>query len=145
MITKNDIDRAMTHAVDIADRASTPFGSALLDKDGNIILDAVNTSAADGPLAHAEMNLLHRAIEMKLPLQEMCLVSTCEPCPMCMGAILWSKVSQCAYGVSIATAAKYMKQIHINARDIATSGLVNVKLIEEQHSEKVIPLFEKYA
>ncbi len=144
MFTNDDLAKAMVHTIEVADRASTPFAAILLDKNGKVVLDAVNTSAKDGPLAHAEMNLLHQAVIMKLNLEEMCLVSTCEPCPMCMGAIVWSKISRCAYGVSIEIASKYMNQIHINARDIAAASFTKVKLIEKIHFKKALTLFQKY-
>lgn len=144
MLANDDIKRAMTHTIGIADGASTPFASTLLDMDGDIVLEAVNTSAKDGPLAHAEMNLLHRAIKMKLPLKEMCLVSTCEPCPMCTGAIIWSNISHCVYAVSIDQASKYLHQIHINSKDIVAAGFTKVKLTEGILSEKALHLFQKY-
>jgi tRNA(adenine34) deaminase len=144
MLSEHELKKAMLHTIEIADHASTPFASILADKHGNVFLEAVNTSANDGPLAHAEMNLLHRAIELKLPLQDLCLLSTCEPCPMCMGAIVWSKVRHCIYAVSIDQASEYLNQIHIHARDIVKAGFTKVKLTEGLLSKKALLLFEKY-
>lgn len=145
MWTRDELEQAMEHSIKIADKARTPFASLLLDQRGDIVLEAVNTSKKDGPLAHAEMNLLHHAIKLKLPLNEMCLVSTCEPCPMCMAAMIWSKLSHCAYAVSIDKASDYLNQIHISAEEIARSGFAEVHLIKDVLTNNALALFEEYA
>jgi tRNA(Arg) A34 adenosine deaminase TadA len=145
MWAKIDLDKAMIRAIETADASKTPFAAALVDKQGNIVLEAVNTSQKDGPLAHAEMNLLREAIQQKLPIEKMCLISTCEPCPMCAGAMIWSHINYCGYGVSIEQASKYLKQIDLSAERVVQSGFGKIVIIGGIHADKALSLFENYS
>lgn len=74
-------------------RGGGPFG-ALVVRDGRIIGSGVNqvTSSTD-PTAHAEINAIRAACRHLGHWQlEGCEVySSCEPCPMCLGAIYWAR------------------------------------------------------
>ncbi len=77
-----------------------PFGAVVV-KDGAIISEGVNrVIVSRDPTAHAEIVAIrdacrkHGAAELKS-----CeLYSTCEPCPMCLGAIYWSRLSRVYFG-----------------------------------------------
>ncbi|MFC2104084.1 nucleoside deaminase [Bacteroidota bacterium] len=73
-----------------------PFGAVIV-KDGEIIAKGVNrvTSNID-PTAHAEVNAIREA-SAKLGtfnLQGCEIYSSCEPCPMCLGAIYWAHLDK---------------------------------------------------
>ena len=68
-----------------------PFG-AVIAKDGIIIAEASNSVTIDlDPTAHAEVNCIRQATrKLKTFNLEGCEIYTsCEPCPMCLGAIYW--------------------------------------------------------
>jgi guanine deaminase len=70
-----------------------PFGCVIV-KDGAIIAEGSNEiSATNDPTAHAEVVAIRRACQALEHFQlEDCIVYTsCEPCPMCMGAIYWAR------------------------------------------------------
>jgi guanine deaminase len=70
-----------------------PFG-ALVVKDGKVIAKAMNeVTSTDDPTAHAEVVAIRRACKILGSYQlEGCDVYTsCEPCPMCLGAIYWAR------------------------------------------------------
>lgn len=70
-----------------------PFG-ALVVKDDRMIASGVNlVTATNDPTAHAEMLAIRAACHAlgAFQLQECELYSTCEPCPMCIGAIYWAR------------------------------------------------------
>jgi tRNA(Arg) A34 adenosine deaminase TadA len=71
-----------------------PFG-ALLVHDHDVILTAENTVVSgNNPTHHAETNLINMAWK-SLPadvIKASVLYTSCEPCPMCTGAIFWSGV-----------------------------------------------------
>lgn len=79
-----------------------PFG-ALLVKDGEIVYTNENQiySATD-PTFHAEAGLLRRfcAETHITDLREYTLYSSCEPCFMCCGAMVWTKLGRLVYGAS---------------------------------------------
>ncbi|WP_078380077.1 nucleoside deaminase [Sutcliffiella halmapala] len=76
-----------------------PFG-AIIVKDGVIIGQGVNkvTSHTD-PTAHAEVQAIrHACLEMKdFQLTNCTLYTSCEPCPMCFGAIYWARLKEVYY------------------------------------------------
>lgn len=78
-----------------------PFGALITDKDGNIISEARNTVLLNhDPTAHAEINAIRLASE-KLGshnLKDCVLYTSCYPCPMCLGAIVWSNIKTVYYG-----------------------------------------------
>ena len=80
-----------------------PFGALLVAGNGAVLAAAENTQLSEGQvLAHAEMNLLHRAVAEFSPdvLAAATMYTSAEPCAMCAGAIFWSGVSRLVYGLS---------------------------------------------
>jgi tRNA(Arg) A34 adenosine deaminase TadA len=70
-----------------------PF-AALVVKDGEIISEGTNSVTAwNDPTAHAEIVAIRRACEklQTFQLTGCDIYSTCEPCPMCLGAIYWAR------------------------------------------------------
>lgn len=85
-----------------------PFGAVIV-RSGKIIAEAVNqVTAANDPTAHAEM-LAIRAACAKLGAFELrgCeIYASCEPCPMCLGAIYWSRLSRIYFAALASDASK---------------------------------------
>ena len=80
-----------------------PFGAMLVAGNGAVLAVAENSQISDEQvLAHAEMNLLHRAVRDFTPdvLASSTLYTSAEPCAMCAGAIFWSGVSRLVFGLS---------------------------------------------
>ena len=77
-----------------------PFGAVIV-KDGEIIATGVNrvTDSCD-PTAHAEVSAIREATR-KLKTFDLSgceIYSSCEPCPMCLGAIYWARLDKLYYG-----------------------------------------------
>jgi guanine deaminase len=72
-----------------------PFG-ALVARHGQIVASATNqvTSTLD-PTAHAEVVAIRRACQAlgQIDLSDCDLYCSCEPCPMCLGALYWARVA----------------------------------------------------
>jgi guanine deaminase len=85
-----------------------PFGAVIV-KDGEIISEGVNcVTSANDPTAHAEVTVI-RAACAKLgvfDLQGCEIYTSCEPCPMCLGAIYWARLARVYYGNVAADAAE---------------------------------------
>ena len=84
-----------------------PFG-ALIVKGGMIISEGTNrVTATNDPTAHAEMIAIREACRKLETFQlDGCeLYTSCEPCPMCLGAIYWARPAGVYYGASAADAA----------------------------------------
>jgi len=76
-----------------------PFGAVIV-RDGKIIAEGWNevTSALD-PTAHAEVTAIRRACLAvdSFSLEGATLYSSCEPCPMCLAATYWARISRLVY------------------------------------------------
>jgi len=87
--------------------AGGPF-AALVVRDGVVIAEGTNmVSTSHDPTAHAEMIAIRRACQEleKADLTDCEIYTTCEPCLMCVGAILWSKPDRVFYGATRGDAA----------------------------------------
>ena len=77
-----------------------PFG-AVISKDGAIISEGVNrVTSQNDPTAHAEVVAIRLACaKLGTFLLEGCdIYTSCEPCPMCLGAIYWAHLSHIYFG-----------------------------------------------
>lgn len=80
-----------------------PFGAMLVAGNGAVLAVAENSQISDEQLlAHAEMNLLRRAVKDFTPdvLATSTLYTSAEPCAMCAGAIFWSGITRLVFGLS---------------------------------------------
>ena len=100
-MTKEELMRkAIELSVKNVAEGGGPFG-AVIAKDGEIIATGVNRVTADhDPTAHAEVSAIREAAR-KLGTFDLggCeIYSSCEPCPMCLGAIYWARLDRLYYG-----------------------------------------------
>ena len=86
-----------------------PFG-AVIAKNGEIIATGVNrVTASCDPTAHAEVSAI-RAAAAKLGTFDLSgyeIYTSCEPCPMCLGAIYWARLDKMYYANNKTDAKKY--------------------------------------
>jgi len=76
-----------------------PFGAVVV-KNGEIIAEAVNlVTKTNDPTAHAEVGAIRKAAATlnTFDLSGCELYTSCEPCPMCFGAIYWSRIGKVYY------------------------------------------------
>lgn len=95
--------RAIAISEAARDHGNHPFGALLATADGRIAAEAENTCiTAHDVTGHAETNLVSLASQRFEPeeLAGMTLVTSCEPCAMCSGAIYWSGIASVVYGLS---------------------------------------------
>ncbi len=85
-----------------------PFGAVIV-KRGSIIAEGVNrVTATNDPTAHAEVVAIREACAKvgAFELRECEIYASCEPCPMCLGAIYWARLSRVYFGNVAADASK---------------------------------------
>lgn len=85
-----------------------PFGAVVV-KGGKIIAEGVNeVTATNDPSAHAEIVAIRTACRKlgSFQLPGCRIYSSCEPCPMCLGAIYWARPSRVYFGCSKQDAAQ---------------------------------------
>jgi guanine deaminase len=102
----------MRQAIDLATAnvtsgAGGPFGAVIV-RDGRVVATGVNrVTATNDPTAHAEVVAIRAACQALNSFQlSGCVVYTsCEPCPMCLAALYWSRCDAIFYGNTAADAA----------------------------------------
>ena len=73
-----------------------PFGAVVV-KDGEIVGEGCNcVTSTNDPTAHAEIVAIRNACQKlkSFQLEDCVIYTSCEPCPMCLGAIYWARPKQ---------------------------------------------------
>lgn len=87
--------------------AGGPFGSVVV-RDGEIIAEGYNgVTSNNDPTAHAEVTAIREACQKlgTFQLEDCEIYTSCEPCPMCLGAIYWARPKAVYYACSREDAA----------------------------------------
>ena len=109
----NDHAHFLQQAIDLATGnvvtgRGGPFGAVIV-RDGEVIATGVNqVTASNDPTAHAEVTAIRNACRAlsTFELRGAVIYSSCEPCPMCLAAILWARLDALYYGSTAADAAR---------------------------------------
>ena len=99
--------RAIQLSLESVKHGGGPFGAVIV-KEGKIIAEAANRVTLDNdPTAHAEVNAIRQAARSlgKFDLSGCDIYTSCEPCPMCLGAIYWAHLDHIYYGCNRRDAA----------------------------------------
>jgi len=73
-----------------------PFGAVIV-QDGKVVAEGMNrVTSTNDPTAHAEVLAIRQACEKLgvFELKDCELYTSCEPCPMCLGAIYWARLAR---------------------------------------------------
>jgi tRNA(Arg) A34 adenosine deaminase TadA len=109
-----DQARFMRRAIELAVenvrlKRGGPFGAVVV-KNGQIIAEGTNlVTTTNDPTAHAEVVSIRQACAAlkNFQLDGCDLYTSCEPCPMCLGAIYWARAARVFYGGTHKDAAAY--------------------------------------
>ena len=85
----------------ISNKEGGPFGAVITNKEGNIIANGNNKVLKNNdPTAHAEVVAIREACKKlnTYDLSDYILYTSCEPCPMCLSAIIWTNIKEVYYG-----------------------------------------------
>jgi tRNA(Arg) A34 adenosine deaminase TadA len=102
----------MRHAIALsrrgmADGAGGPFGAVVV-LDGKVVAEGWNqVTSTNDPTAHAEVVAIRRACAAlgRFDLRGATVFTSCEPCPMCLAALYWSRCDAVVYANDRAQAA----------------------------------------
>ena len=123
-----------------------PFGAVITDKDGNIIANGNNqVLKQQDPTAHAEIVAIRNACKKmnKYNLSDCILYTSCEPCPMCLSAIIWANIKEVYYGCTKEDAGNigFRDDIIYDYLKGKNNELINLKQLDR---EECIKTFEEY-
>ena len=123
-----------------------PFGAVITDKEGNIIAEGNNrVLCSNDPTAHAEVVAIRTACE-KLKTYDLSgyiLYTSCEPCPMCLSAIIWANIKTVYYGCTKEDAGSigFRDDIIYQYLKGENKDLINLKQMDR---DECIHAFEEY-
>ena len=133
-ITEKDKEY-MREAIRLADESvkngGGPFGAVIV-RNGEIVAGSANSVTIDNdPTAHAEVNTIRQACKKlgTFDLSDCVIYTSCEPCPMCLGAIYWARIKKIYYGNTKKDAA-----------DINFADDFIYKELEQRKEERFVPL-----
>lgn len=96
------MERAATLAEEAVKHGNEPFGAVLVKNDEIVYESENKIYTAHDPTYHAEAGLIREFCGKTgiTDLHEYTLYSSCEPCFMCSGALVWVKLGRLVYGAS---------------------------------------------
>ena len=141
----------MRRALELADKAEElgeiPVGAVLVDDSGKIIGEGWNLSIVHSdPTAHAEIVALRHAAQciQNYRLLNFTLYVTLEPCTMCAGAILHSRIKRLVFGASDAKTGAVGSRFHFfDDYKMNHSLEITGGVLQEECSRKLSAFFQK--
>jgi len=123
-----------------------PFGAIITDKKGTIIATGHNhVLDQNDPTAHAEVTAIRNACKKlnTYDLSNHILYTSCEPCPMCLSAIIWSNIKEIYYACTREDAGKigFRDDIIYDYLEGKNKNLITLTQIDR---ENCIDVFETY-
>lgn len=138
--------RAIELSINSVKEGGGPFG-AVIARDGEIVAEGNNrVTINNDPTAHAEVNAIRNACA-KLGVYDLggCEIYTsCEPCPMCLGAIYWAHLDKIYYANDRKDAAKIGFDDDFIYKEIALSPYRRQKPSEILLRDEAIKAFKMW-
>lgn len=123
-----------------------PFGAVIV-RNGEIIAEGFNsvTSTKD-PTAHAEIMAIREACRQlgSFLLEDCVMYTSCEPCPMCLGAIYWSRIKRVVYASDREDAAEVGFDDQHIYYELAKGVSERTILFDQLLPEEGKPLFKRW-
>lgn len=123
-----------------------PFGAVIV-KDGKIIAKGVNqVTANNDPTAHAEVMAIRGACQKlgSFQLAGCEIYTSCEPCPMCLGAIYWARPDKVYFANTKADAAAIQFDDQFIYEELARTISERKLFTEQLLRDEALVAFEKW-
>ena len=134
-------------AIEISKKAKYPYG-AIVVKNGEIIgRSDDNTLIETSMYSHAELEAIESASNDKNlygDLKDATLYVSCEPCMMCMGAILYEGISKIVYAATLQDSNdNYCPEMIIDIDVLAKYSNNKIEIVKELHRDKAVEVLKK--
>ncbi len=148
MATKKEgfMKLAIKLAVENVENGGGPFGAVIV-RDNRVIATGANrVTANNDPTAHAEVCAIRAACRelQTFDLSGCDIYTSCEPCPMCLGAIYWAHIDHIYYGCNKHDAAAAGFDDSFIYKEISLPKEQRSKAIEEMLSEEAMSTFDAW-
>ena len=134
-------------AIEISKKAKYPYG-AIAVKDGEIIgRSDDNTLMGISMYSHAELEAIESASKSKNlygDLKGATMYVSCEPCMMCMGAILYEEFSKIVYAATLQDSNdNYCPEMITDIDVLAKYSNSKIEIVKELHRDKAVEVLKK--
>ena len=139
----------MDIAIEISKNAKYPYG-AIIVKDGKIIGRSDDETLMSKTMySHAELMAIESACKenpnLYGELKGTTMYVSCEPCMMCMGAILYEEISRIVYATTIEDSNQYIcKEVICDINELAKCAKSNIEIVNEFKREEGLEVLKKY-
>lgn len=138
--------KAIELSIENVKNGGGPFGAVIV-KDGEIVATGVNRVTANhDPTAHAEVSVIRAACQKlgTFDLSGCEIYTSCEPCPMCLGAIYWAHLDKIYYGNNKTDAARIGFDDSFIYDELALERKDRNKAMEELLPDEAIAAFRAW-
>lgn len=151
MMTEKDYE-FMLRAIELAEQGMDgndggPFGAVIVNADGEIVGEGNNkVTSTNDPTAHAEVVAIRNACENlgTFQLTGCTIYTSCEPCPMCLGAIYWARPDKILYACSREDAAAIGFDDEFIYKEIPKEAEDRKILTKQMLRDKAVLVFQKW-
>ena len=133
-------------SIEISKNAKYPYG-AIIVKDNEIIGRSDDKTLMETSMySHAELEAIESASKNKNlygDLKGTTLYVSCEPCMMCMGAILYEEISKIVYAATLQDSNdNYCPEMITNIDELSKYSKEKIEIIKELHREKAVEILK---
>jgi tRNA(adenine34) deaminase len=134
---------------DPAERPPGPFAAVIVNRHtGDIVCEGVNRYW-ENPTFHGEIVAINACAQVrpKVDWRDLALYTTAEPCPMCMSAIIWTRIPEVVYGTSVEELIKLgVNQFRLDSATIAAAApFYSGRIIGGVLRERADPIYRDWA
>ncbi len=128
---------------------SGPFAAVIVNRhSGDIVCQGIN-QYRENPLFHGEIVALNACAKVtpKVAWRDLALYTTAEPCPMCMSAIVWTRIPEVVYGTSVEELIKLgINQFRLDSPTIAAAApFYSGRIVGGILRERADPMYQSWA
>lgn len=136
-------------AIEISKKAKYPYGAIVVKNDEIIGRSDDDTLISKSMYSHAELMAIESACKNNKnlygELKGATMYVSCEPCMMCMGAILYEEFDRLVYASTIEDSNKYIcKEVICDAEKLAKLANSSIKIIPELNREEATTVLKQY-
>lgn len=132
-------------AIEISKNAKYPYGAVVV-KDNKIIGISDDKTVETSMYSHAELEAIESASKNKNlygDLKGATMYVSCEPCMMCMGAILYEQFSKIVYAATLQDSNdNYCPEMITNIDELAKYSKNKIEIIKELHRDKAVEVLK---
>ena len=147
----NDDEKFIDIAIELSKKSMYPYG-AIIVKNGEIIgRSDVDVPVSKTGFSHAELRTIENAMEhigghLCAEGGKGCTIySSCEPCAMCMGVILYTGIERLVYAATLEDSKECVNEIIAKAEDVADiCKNRKIQIIKELHRDKAVEVLKNW-